>query len=563
MRSQFVAATLLCPLIFTLSTVSSAQTNSARIKAIQTRLQQLQATYQKMPPMAQKMMDGNANAAMLASVLNRIKPQLLHPHPGASRVELAAAIEAAASPDNPVRVNNPSTDLNYSSFLGFTQSETHTGVCGQNVVVGFNDSGSYAQTLVNGTGGVSFSGVAVSHNHGATFKDLGPVPAGSNIFNFVFGDPVIGCSDSQTFYYSQLFATADPNTGYPYTALAFSKSTDGGNSWSDPTASVIKDGFAHSLDKDWMAVDPSNPQRIYVSYTDFDASFSNPACPNLFRTAAEVVMSNDGGMTWSQPIVVDTVCSQFGENGLQGTHVVVGSNGKAYVAYVTLNNFPTGPRQLQVVSLGNNGTPSTPVVVDAVIGGGDTFYLQGEFRDFLGLDFAIDKSGGPNDGALYITWDDGRDKSVPDLGGTSGMYAFDDVLARASFDGGQSWGSAPVRVNSDLQPRIGYGHDHYQPGIAVDSTGKIAICWYDRRNDPANFAFSRYCAESAGGNFANFKVNVAPNAPMHGIDLLVNPVYMGDYDGLASDFLKSPGFIGAFQVMSSQANPDVRAFSFQ
>jgi hypothetical protein len=260
--------------------------------------------------------------------------------------------------------------------------------------------------------------------------------------------------------------------------------------------------------------------------------------------------------------VIDSICSNFGENGLQGTHVVVGSQGQAYVGYVTLNNFPIGPRQLQVVSLGTTGTPSAPVVVDGVVGGGDTFFLQGGFRDFLGIDLAIDKSGTANDGALYFVWDDGRDKSIPDVGSTSGSYAFDDVLLRASFDGGNSWGFAPTKVNSDTQSRIGYGHDHYQPGIAVDSTGKIAVCWYDRRADPQDWSYQRYCAESTGGPFANFIVNPNLNVPSHGNDGVVNPAYAGDYDGLTSDFLKAPGFIGAFMTVTSGANPDVKAVSF-
>jgi len=562
MRPRFNAAASLAGILaLALPVVAPAQVDVARFNKVKSRLQQLHATYAKMPPAAQKMMDGTANAQYLYSVVNRLQPSLLKAKKGASRAELAAAI-SAASVSGPVPVNNNSTDLKYSSFVGFTQSETHTAECGNNVVVGFNESGSYVQTLLFGTGGVSFSGVAVSHDGGKTFKDLGPTPAGANPFNFVIGDPLIGCSDSQTFYYSQLFATADSN-GNPLTALAFSTSSDGGNTWSDPVASVTKDGFAHGIDKDWMAVDPNNPKNIYVSYTDFDGSFNNPACPNLFRTGAEVVVSNDGGVTWGTPVVVDSVCSQFGENGLQGTHVVVGSGGQAYVGYVTLNNFPIGPRQLQVVSLGTTATPSAPVAVDAVVGVGDTFFLQGGFRDFLGLDLAIDKSGTANDGALYFTWDDGRDKSIPDVGSTSGSYAFADVLLRASFDGGNSWGFAPTKVNSDIQPRIGYGHDHYQPGIAVDSTGKIAVCWYDRRADAQDWTYQRYCAESTGGPFSNFIVNPGFNVPSHGNDFVVNSVYAGDYDGLTSDFLKAPGFIGAFMTVTGGTNPDVKAASFQ
>jgi hypothetical protein len=566
MRPRFTAAASLAGILaLALPLVAPAQVNTARFNTIKNRLHQLQTTYAKMPPAAQKMMDGTANAAYLYSVVNRLQPNLLKYKPGSNRAQQIAEFDAALAATtvtSSARVNNNSTDLAYSAFVGFTQSETHTAQCGNNVVVGFNDSGSFLQTLLGGTGGVSFSGVAVSHDGGKTFKDLGPTPAGSNPANFVEGDPLVGCSDSQTFYYSQLFATVD-SSGNPLTALAFSTSTDGGNTWSDPIPSVTLDGFFHSIDKDWMAVDPSNPKNIYVSYTDFDGTFSNPQCPNLFRTAAEVAISNDGGQTWGAPITVDAVCSQFGESGLQGSHVVVGSQGQAYVGYVTLNNFPTGPRQLQVVSLGTTGTPAAPVAVDAVVGGGDTFFLQGGFRDFLGIDLTIDKSGTASDGALYFVWDDGRNKSVPDIGGISGSYAFDDVLLRASFDGGNSWGFAPTRVNSDMQPRVGYGHDHYQPGIAVDSTGKVAVCWYDRRVDSMNWQYQRYCAESSGGPFANFIASSAVNIPTHGNDSVVNPVYAGDYDGLTSDFLKAPGFIGAFMSITGQANPDVKAVSFQ
>jgi len=123
----------------------------------------------------------------------------------------------------------------------------------------------------------------------------------------------------------------------------------------------------------------------------------------------------------------------------------------------------------------------------------------------------------------------------------------------------------PVKINSDNQPRIGYGHDHYQPGMAVDSKGSIAICWYDRRNDVENFASGRFCAESVnGGAFTNFPVNITTFAPVHATDVFVNTVYQGDYDGLTTDFTKSSsGFIGSFQVMGSESNPDVQAFSFR
>ena len=572
MRIRLSLSALVCVCIATLSLTANAQVDPVRFNSIKKRLQQVATTYHKFPAATQQMMSGTANAAYLSSVVNRLQPQVLQ-RTTASRPALASVLAKAAmaaGTTGPVGVSDPSTDVAFSSVGGFTQSETSTGMCGSNVVVGFNDSGSYADTLLNGVGGVSFSGIAVSHNKGAQFTDLGPVPPGSNINNFLVGDPVIACSDASTFYYSQLFDTCtDAACNHPFSGVSISKSTDGGNTWGDPKGALLKNAFYHSIDKDWMVVDPSNPKNIYISYTDFDyTGFQFPVppgtpCPNNVRIGIEVVASADGGNTWGKPTVVDHICSF--SDALQGSHLAVDSKGKVYVAWMYCQNFPVGVRELRVASFLPGKKPSPYVVATGITGAGDTYFLQGEFRDFLGLDFAIDTSGGPFDGTLYLTWDDGRDKSLPDPFGTSGTYAFADIMASASFDGGVSWSYFPVKINSDNQPRGAYGHDHYQPGIAVDSKGSLAICWYDRRNDAMNFTSGRFCAESVnGGAFTNFPVNITSFAPVHGTDVFINPVYEGDYDGLTSDFTKgSSGFIGAFEVMGDKSNPDVQAFSFQ
>ena len=213
------------------------------------------------------------------------------------------------------------------------------------------------------------------------------------------------------------------------------------------------------------------------------------------------------------------------------------------------------------------GKLSAPVTVDgSVQPGGDSFYLQGEFRDFLDMAMAIDHSGTATDGALYITWADGRDKIVPDPLAIQGAYAYDDVLLRASFDGGQTWGFAPTKVNSDFQSRLGSGHDHYQSGVAVDKRGVVAVCWYDRRADCENFAIRRHCGESSNGDppSPTCDIGMPAFAPTHGNDAFINPIYMGDYDQLTSDFLNSiTGFIGAFESQGTRGNPDAVAHSMK
>ena len=561
MKAKLSVGLSLSLCLVAVATTASAQVDAVRLKTINHRLQQQLKTYNRFPANIRQAMDGNSNAAHIAGMFKNMIPALSKPMTRPAFSALAKQQLALAS-NGVSSVSDPSTDSDFSAFAGFTQSETSTAWCGSNVVVGFNDSGSYLSTLINGTGGASFSGVAVSSNRGATFKDLGAVPPGSNVNNFLEGDPQVACTSSSNFYYAQLFATSD-SSGNPLASLGVSTSTDGGNSWSDPVPALNKDGFSHSIDKEWLSVDPSNPKRLYLSYTDFDFTFSSVACPNDLRTAIEVVSSKDGGATWGTPVVVDTVCGF--SDAVQGSHVVVGSTGQVNLAWVHFTNFPIGTRELRFTSYAPGKKPKGYTVADGIVGGGDTFYLQGSYRDFLGLDMNVDRSGTSTDGTIYLTWDDGRDKSIPDFVSNSGNYAYADVLLDYSTDGGATWRFAPVKVNSDRQPRTGFGHDHYQPGVAIDSTGKIAVCWYDRRNDASNFVVERYCGTSTDGStWVNSKVAVPGFEPEHGTDFLINSIYMGDYDGLTSDFTKAnPGFIGAFGDISSKGNPDVKAFSFQ
>ena len=101
------------------------------------------------------------------------------------------------------------------------------------------------------------------------------------------------------------------------------------------------------------------------------------------------------------------------------------------------------------------------------------------------------------------------------------------------------WGFAPIKINSDTQSRLGSGHDHYQSAIAVDKRGVVAACWYDRRADSEDFAIRHHCGESTNNGFtwADADINAQPFAPTHGNDIFVNPIYMGDYDVLTSDFM--------------------------
>jgi len=546
------------------SSFAVAQLSAERVAATNKILQQVKASIAKLSPRQRKMLDGYANIEHLANAWQAHGMRLADPAFIAhAKLARAAAHSPSALPPSGgvVRVSDPSTDIAYSSMGGFTQSETSTARCGNTVVVGFNDSGSVFETpyFYTGTGGQAFSGSAYSTNGGASFTDIGPVNPGPNIYNFLGGDPVVNCANASTFFFSQIFDYYDASLN-PWAAIALNTSTDGGKSWGDPVAAISKSAYYHLLDKPWSTVDPSNHKRIYVSYTDFDYTFNSAACPNDFRTAIEFVESKDGGVTWSTtPTVAIEVC---GNAAVQGSQMAVSSKGTMYISWVNLgSDFPLGPRAIQVSSY-SGGTLSAANTIDASVQpGGDSYYLQGEFRDFLDMAMAIDHSGTATDGTLYVTWADGRDKIVPDPLAIQGAYAYDDVLLRSSTDGGKTW-SFPVKVNSDIQSRLGSGHDHYQSGVAVDNRGYVGICWYDRRSDPQNFDIRRHCGESTNGfSFIDADVGVATFSGTHSADGFINPIYMGDYDQMTSDFLNTnSGFIGAFQSQEGvRGNPDAVA----
>ena len=91
-----------------------------------------------------------------------------------------------------------------------------------------------------------------------------------------------------------------------------------------------------------------------------------------------------------------------------------------------------------------------------------------------------------------------------------------------------------VRV---LGPRT----DQYEPGLAVDQTnGKLGLCFYDRRRDPKNFRIDRECAKSTNqGNTWSNAYHGKSVSPEVNQDPAMAPGYMGDYDTVASDFLRT------------------------
>lgn len=564
----------------------------------QNPLAHLPALEQKMgPKFTDHLSSGGATMFHVARTLSNsaLLRGMNSPQARAAFAKAAARAAGAARPQGsapgiglPVPVNDASLDFQFSRFAGFTQSETSSAWCGNTIVAGYNDSGAFIRSVLEGVGGQSFNGVAVSQNRGASFTGLSFVNPGSDPGTFLGGDPVLVCSDAQTFFYSSLYShvTADSqgNILTAQTGIAVNHSSSSGLVWDSPIPAVTKDAFSHFLDKEWMAIDPNNRQNLYVTYTDFALPVTEPECAGEIGIIGiglgpdihiELVASKDGGNTWGAPVTIAAACNVQLDQNLSGSQVSVGPNGEVYVAYTAIDFFGEGQNTIDVLkndeirvrtSLDGGATFSPFVVVTESTSASSLGFdhLESDFRTNAFPTLTVDLSKTASRGTVYLVWTDATTNQAPDaiatvdLGLSDTVYAFGDVVLSKSVDGGNTW-SKPKVVSPTPANFQGTGRDQFMAGVAVDSLGNLGVCYSDRRNDPNNLAIDHFCSLSSdrGATFRDIRETPSSWSPGHFNDVFINPAYMGDYDGVSNDATgANAGFFNTFQIQAN-TNPDV------
>src|SRR5258708_10395001 len=136
-------------------------------------------------------------------------------------------------PGGTILVSDPALD---PATQGYTQSTTSSALCGNAVVVGYEDPGAFFRTDPSAVFGVanSLDGVSFSANAGKNFTDLGFLTPGTFSANILLGDPAVTCSSPTHFQYASILNTTTPDGLSPIIGPSFSFSTDAGQTFTTP-----------------------------------------------------------------------------------------------------------------------------------------------------------------------------------------------------------------------------------------------------------------------------------------------------------------------------------------
>ena len=390
---------------------------------------------------------------------------------------------------------------------------------------------------------------AVSHDGGATWpvhswahfsKCSGGTAANGGDLDRA-SDPWVTISPNGNAYFMSLSASADQTTS----AMLVAKSTNGGDTWSEPTTLIRETSAFHFNDKNSMTADPTDSRYVYAvwdrsRHPSENAGF-NALHSSSFRGDIYFARTTDGGRTWEPARAIFAPKANLFTIGNQiavqpdGTLVDIFSLSKGSGGQPSLNPF----HESVIVSNDKGVHWSEPINIstDQSVDVRDPDTGQ-DVRAGEGIpDIAVD----PNNGTLYAVWDDGRFN-----GG-----AYDEIAFSQSTDDGQTW-SAPIKVNQTPSTVPVGDRQAFTPAVHVASDGTVGISYYDfRNNTPAPGLVTDAwlvhchsdCTNPTGWSESHlagpFNLEQAPVA---------RGFFLGDYEGLAS--------IGnSFSAFFAQAGP--------
>lgn len=290
-------------------------------------------------------------------------------------------------------------------------------------------------------------------------------------------------------------------------------SEDDGETWT----SVQAGPAGYILDKNhlWLDNSPISPYEGYVynAWTSFQGGTND--------SRIEFVRSIDGGLSYSDVMIVSSAAGGYLH---QGVNINSGPNGEVYVVFTVYENSSLNEDAIgftKSLDGGETFSPATKIIENTY--GIRSAGVSKNHRVNSFPVMAVDISGGPYDGNLYVVW---TNIGVPgDNTGTNRS-----VYLIRSEDQGDTW-SSPIRVN---QGPFEDRKEAYFPWITCDpQNGVLSVVFYDDR-DVSSAEVETWVSNSydGGDTWEDFRVSDVAFTPSPIPGLAAS--YMGDYLGISA-----------------------------
>jgi hypothetical protein len=360
-----------------------------------------------------------------------------------------------------------------------TQVEPHALAAGSTVVATFQSGRRHG-------GGAADIGFSTSRDGGRSWQGghlpaltVSSRPAGTAAYA---SDPVVAYDASRGVW---LISTLAVSPGL--TELYISRSTDGLR-WSAPVVAARFSSGNLAFDKNWAACDnwPQSPffGRCYLAYT-----------VHVTRTPRmDVQVSDDGGVTWSQPVIAVRAAEVVGVLPLPRP------DGSLVVPYL-------GTDEMQSVRSTDGGLTFEQPVTIAGYG----------YQPLRGIrSFPLPTADVDAQGRLYVAWHD--------CGFRAGC-AVNDVVLSTSADGA-TW-SRPARVTRD-------GGSDFVPALAVEgATGRLALAYHRCTGSPCRIDVLLSRSQDGGASWSRPQLVNAQPMRAAWLPTTTSGRMLGDYIGLS------------------------------
>jgi Carboxypeptidase regulatory-like domain/Domain of unknown function (DUF4214) len=384
------------------------------------------------------------------------------------------------SDDTCVGADEDCSEEGFSDGPAGGQAEMAIGVdpTGAHVVIGFNDTRGFALNPAR------LSGFAYSDDGGVNFTDGGQLPSatvstiGGTNYPQVFGDPDIkfvpGGGGGQ-FIYASIMVKTISATGTAQT-MCVHRSTDFGHTWTGPfevTAATNPTGVLSganardAADKEFFDVDPDTG-RVLLSWSNFTSAAVIPGGVEIRTTFSDNIMSATPP-TWSAGVVLNAGAADFDTASVprfQG-----GGSPNVFVAWSRTSNTTVTPydgqgfNNIAVSKSTDNGATwsASPLNLRA-----SYFfppdYILGNDRTHAMPSMAVDNSGGPRNGNIYVVYGDNTNKDG------------EDIAFQKSTDAGVTFSPTPILLDA----RPGSDRPQWFPFVTVDQTsGRVWVSYFD------------------------------------------------------------------------------------